>query len=357
MIRRVHMVESGGRGGVFNHTVEVVAGLQALGVEVVLHTATDPDAAPDGLTLCRCVSWYRRSSSRVIRRSRTTLRYIGRTLPHLSRVIGPDDVVHVQGMFALTPEIISVARMRRATVVCSPHNTFARDDVLRHSRVLAQILRRADRVLVYSDADLTSLSGRVANVGRVPLVQWIPPVDPARVNAWRRQLTPDGAPLAVMPGFVRADKNCDVFVRAMSLMPGWRGAIVGEDQGGAAAVDALVAHTAAPITTEYRYLGVDEFVALVAAADVVVAPYRVASQSGVLSVAARLGVPRAAAPTGGLGEAASAVARDLSPDAIRDAIISAAQVGATPQADGSAAEIFLREYLVAHDARRAPGTI
>jgi hypothetical protein len=346
------MIESGGQGGVFNHSVEVAAGLLELGVDVVLHTAHDPEAAPDGLNLCQCISWYRRSTSRFVRRSRTTLRYVGRTLPHLSRVINSDDIVHIQGMFALTPEVISVAKLRKATVVCSPHNTFVRDDTIGNARVLANVLRRADRVLVYSDADAATLADRLPDVGRVPLVHWTPPVDPARVASWRESLAGDGSRLAIMPGYVRADKNCEIFIQALAMMPGWRGAIVGEDMGSGPDLDRLIERTGAPVTAQYRYLDVDDFVALVAAADVVAAPYRVASQSGVLSVAARLGVPRATAPTGGLGETATAVARDSTPESIRDAILAAFDIGAAPIGVGDAASHFLKEYLVAQARRR-----
>jgi glycosyltransferase involved in cell wall biosynthesis len=354
MIRRIHMVESGGRGGVYNHSVAVAAGLQDLGVDVVLHTATDPEKAPSGLTLCRCVSWYRASRSRFVRRSWTVLRYIGRTLPHLARVIGPDDVVHIQGMFALTPEVISVARLRKATVVCSPHNTFVRDNAPGSARSLAAVLRRADRVLVYSDTDAARLADRLPGVGRVPLAQWAPPVSPDRVARWRESLAEDGTRLAVMPGYIRADKNCGIFVEALATMPGWRGAIVGEDAGAGRDLERLVERIGAPVTVQCRYLALDDFVALVAAADVVVAPYEVASQSGVLSVAARLGVPRAAAPTGGLAELATAVARDISPQSIRAAILSAFDIGATPMENADAASRFLDEYAVAHARRRQP---
>jgi glycosyltransferase involved in cell wall biosynthesis len=354
MIRRVHMIESLGRGGFFNHSVEVTAGLLDLGVDVTLHTASDPEAAPPGLDMCRCISWHRGSTSRFVRRSRTTFRYVTRTLPHLARVITADDVVHIQGTFALTPEVISVAKMRKATVVCSPHNTFVRDGAVGNGRVLASVLRRADRVLVYSDADAAALSSRLRNVGRVPLVQWTPPVDSARAASWRTSLARDGSRLAVMPGYVRADKNCDVFVRALAMMPGWRGAIVGEDMGGGPELNRLIEELGAPVTTQYRYLDVDEFVALVAASDVVAAPYRVASQSGVLSVAARLGVPRAAAPTGGLVELATAVARDISPESLRDAMTEAFEIGATPTdaVATDAARSFLEEYRIAHTASR-----
>jgi len=354
MIRRVHMVEPGGQGGVFNHSVEVAAGLQGIGVDVVVHTADDHDAVPHGVDICQCVSWYRDSSSRFIRRTRTTVRYFSRTLPHLARVVGADDVVHVQGMFALTPELISVARSRGASVVCSPHNTFVREDTLGMARVLSNILRRADRVLVYSDADLEILADRATHIGRVPLVQFTPPVDPVLRDGWRRRLAGDGSRLAVMPGYLRGDKNIDVFVKAVAMMPGWRGAVVGEANGLGEWLDGLIERTRAPITTDYRYITVDEFVALVAAADVVAAPYRVASQSGVLSVAARLGIPRAAAATGGLGELATAVAAEMTPAGLRDAMLAAFATGAAPIRFDDAAGTFLKEYIVAHERRCSP---
>jgi glycosyltransferase involved in cell wall biosynthesis len=350
------MIEPLGRGGVFNHSLEVALGLRELGVDLLLHTATDLEAAPPGLRICRCVTW-RRGGSRTMRRVGTSLSYVGRTLPHLSRVIGSEDVVHIQGMFALTPEVISVARIRRATVVCSPHNTFARDRAVGSARVLAHVLRRADRILVYSDADLAVLADRHLRVARVPLVQWAPAVDTARVEYWRGLLSGDGSRLAVMPGYIRPDKNFDVFIRAMTMMPGWRGAIVGEDQGSGPELDQLIARLAAPVTTKYTYLDVDDFTALVAAADVVAAPYRVASQSGVLSVAARLGVPRATAPTGGLGELATAVARENTPEGLRDAMLAAHAIGATPTNVDDAARQFLNEYRIAYDERRLAGRV
>jgi len=352
VIRRVHLIESGGRGGVFNHTVEVAAGLTELGVDVVVHTADDCDEAPAPVALCRCVTWHRASPNRVVRQARTSARYLLRTLPHLHRVIGPEDIVHIQGMFALTPELVSVARRRAATVVASPHNTFVRSNAPGGGRALRSALQDADRVLVYSEADRQSLLARgVANVGRVPLVQWTPPVKPALVEHWHRELKPDGGRLALLPGQVRADKNPEVFVEAVARLPGWRGAVVGADLGPGRQVDALIEQTGAAVTTAYRYLDVEEFTALVAAADVVVAPYEVASQSGVLAVAARLGVPTAVAPCGGLGELATAVARDSGAAAIGEAIVAAYDLGTKPIDTADAAIRFLHEYTATQQSR------
>ncbi|MEV6815967.1 glycosyltransferase [Micromonospora sp. NPDC051296] len=352
MIRRVHLIESGGRGGVFNHSVEVAAGLVELGVDVVVHTADDCDAAPTSVRLCRCITWHRTSPNRFVRQARTSARYVLRTLPHLHRAVDTQDVVHIQGMFALTPELISMARHRNATVVISPHNTFVRSNAPGGGRALRSGLENSDRVLVYSEADRQKLLDRgVAAVARVPLVQWAPPVDPARVERWRAELTPDGAKLALLPGQVRADKNPELFVRALAELPDWRGAVVGEDLGPGRQVDEVIEATGAAVTTAYRYLDVGEFTALVAAADVVVAPYEIASQSGVLAVAARLGVPTAVVPCGGLGELATVVARDTSVTAVRDAVVAAHDTGATPLHTADAAARFLHEYTVARQSR------
>ncbi|MDG4792865.1 glycosyltransferase [Micromonospora sp. WMMD1082] len=352
MIRRVHLIESGGRGGVFNHTVELAAGLVGLGADVVVHTADDCDAAPASVPLCHCVTWYRASPHRLVRQAGTSARYLLRTLPHLYRAIDAADVVHVQGMFALTPELLSVARRRKATIVASPHNTFVRSHAPGGGRALRSALGDADRVLVYSEADRRRLLDRgVANVARVPLVQWTPPADPALVERWRAELAPDGAPLALLPGQVRDDKNPELFVRVLAELTGWRGAVVGEDLGPGRRVDALIAATGAAVATAYRYLDVDEFTALVAAADVVVAPYEIASQSGVVAVAARLGVPTAVVPCGGLGELATAVARDTSIPAVRDAVVTAYDTGARPLDAAGAADRFRHEYTVAQQSR------
>ncbi|GGM21941.1 hypothetical protein GCM10011608_03340 [Micromonospora sonchi] len=352
LIRQVHLVESGGRGGVFNHCVEVAAGLTALGMDVVVHTAEDCDPAPDSVRLCRCVGWHRASPHRLVRQARTSARYVVRTLPHLYRAIDPADVVHIQGLFALTPELISVARRRQATVVTSPHNTFVRSSAPGGGRALRSALADADRVLVYSAADRHTLLHRgVANVARVPLVQWTPPVDRELVARWRAELSPDGARLALLPGQVRADKNPELFVRALAELPGWRGAVVGEDLGPGRQLNALVTRTGAAVTTDYRYLSVEDFTALVAAADVVVAPYQIASQSGVLAVAARLGVPTAVVPCGGLAELATVVARDTSVAAVRDAVLAAYGTGATPLDSADAAGRFRHEYTLARQRR------
>lgn len=170
-------------------------------------------------------------------------------------------------------------------------------------------------------------------------------------------MTPQNLPLALLAGQVRADKNPDLFVSAINHLDGWRGAIVGEDLGAGSDIDKLVRATRAPVATAYDYIDLDHFVALIAAADVVVAPYQVASQSGVVAIASRLGVPTAVTPTGGLCELASAVARDASPLAIRDAILAAHATGRRHGMDNDVVQRYIREYETARDRSRNGGIL
>ena len=56
---RIHIVEAGGRGGVYQHAVAVAEALAHHGEQVVLHTADDAELLPGPeVQVCRCVRWY-----------------------------------------------------------------------------------------------------------------------------------------------------------------------------------------------------------------------------------------------------------------------------------------------------------
>lgn len=343
-IESVHMVEAGGRGGIFQHSVAVASALQSAGVEVRLHTATDAEIDEPSVRQCRCIRWHRGSSSRRIRQAGTAVRFVAQTLPHLYRVLRPGEVLWVQGLFGLTPEVIMAGRLARVGVVCSPHNTFVRDRAVGAGRALRAVLRRADRVLVYSQADAGRIAGLGPRVGVVPLAQWLPTFSEEQVARWRTAFRPAGRRVALLAGQVRADKNPGLFVEALSTLPGWCGAVVGEDIGAGAALETLIRETGAAVTTFYDYLSVSDFAAAIAAADVVVAPYAIASQSGVVALARSLGIPTAVTPVGGLTELATAVSVDSSPQALGSAIARAARSGGQVPAMTELGQIY-REQL------------
>ena len=135
------------------------------------------------------------------------------------------------GSIGFTPEILRVTRMRGCVVVGSPHNTFARRGAFGVRLALEHVLRRSDRIFVYSKVDLQKLSYMAPRIGLLNLVQWMPDVSPDHVRAWRTRLAAEGANLALLAGQVREDKNPELFVSAICGLDGWRGAIVGVDLG------------------------------------------------------------------------------------------------------------------------------
>lgn len=346
-IETVHMVEALGRGGIFQHSLAVAAALSSTGVRVVLHTAADSEIDSVDVDQCRCVHWHRGSRSRILRQAMTSADFTLRTLPHLRRNLSADDVLFVQGFFALTPEIIRAGRSARAAVVCSPHNTFVRNNARGGARALDAALRRSDRVLVYSEADAEKIADACPRVGVVPLVQWVPSVDAERTAWWRDRFKSAGRRVALLAGQVRADKNPELFVKALSGLPGWCGAVVGEDKGAGPDLDELIRKTCAPVTTFFGYYPLPDFAAAISAADVVVAPYSVASQSGIVSLSRSLGVPTAVTPVGGLSELATVVAPDATPQGIGQAIRSANQAYVERPATVETGQAYLQQLALA----------
>lgn len=104
-------------------------------------------------------------------------------------------------------------------------------------------------------------------------------------------------------GRIRAYKGLDLlrdaFDRLRRTHPTARLRVVGEGDAEACAPGLA---SLPGVTVEPRWVTEEEVPALVGAADVVVLPYREASQSGVAPIATALGVPLVATPVGGLSE-------------------------------------------------------
>jgi glycosyltransferase involved in cell wall biosynthesis len=309
---RIHLVEAGGRGGVYQHAVAVAQALAGRGERVVLHTATDAELGPGGhVGLCRCVRWHRDDTTR-LRGPRIALDWLTRTVPHLARAVGRGEVVHFEGEFkpVLTSPLLLVERAfpgRR--VVQSLHNTFARSDSPVDDALIRAGIRLTDAVVVFSrhDADQVERLGGTAVVS--PLAQYTPPVEPAAVARWReRWKTGDGAVL-LFAGQIRPDKRLDLAIRASTELDRDHVlAVVGEDKGDAERCRRLARELGVDVSWTVDYIPLDDFVAALAAADVVVCPYDRASQSGVLAVTRKVGTRSVASAVGGLAELATATA-------------------------------------------------
>jgi D-inositol-3-phosphate glycosyltransferase len=169
------------------------------------------------------------------------------------------------------------------------------------------MLRRSDGYLVMSDSverDLDTLKPgaprrRVAH----PFYAQFDRGRYTRESA-RARLGLEGD-VAVFFGYVRRYKGLDVLLRAWPRVRARRPATLvvgGEFYEDAAPYRALAAAAGDSVRLLDRYLPDEEVEALLKAADVVVLPYRSATQSGVTHVAYALGVPVITTDVGGLSE-------------------------------------------------------
>lgn len=345
----MHIVEAGGRGGVYQHAVAVAEALSETGREVVLHTATDPELEPPaGVRLCRCVRWHRDNRSR-LRGPLIALDWLGRTVPHLARAVRRGEVFHFEGEFKLalsTPTLAVQRALPGRRVVQSLHNTFARSDSGLDERLLRLGVRVVDASIVFSERD----AARVEELGGTPvlspLAQYTPPVDAAAVARWRERWRAGDRPVLLFAGQVRRDKRLDLAIEASARVEADHVlAVVGEDSGDLQRCRRLADEQGVDVSWTPDYVPLDDFVAALAAADVVLCPYDRASQSGVLAVARKVGTPTVASAVGGLAELATATVPPGDPGALASAVEQV--LSEQPQLDDMQAglvEAHLRAY-------------
>ena len=270
---------------------------------MTLHTASQHEAVhlPD-VEVCPCVWWPRGRPHGPLGQAAIAASLVARTLPHLQRAIPRGALVHLQGGVAsgaLTVLTLAVANRRARAVVYSPHNTFSRrgpfDGVL-----LGSALLFTQSTVAYSQIDVATLRSRGAHATLSPLIQLLPEPDPARIARWRGAWAAgESDEVVLFAGVVRPDKRLDVLVRAARDWPARRRlAVVGQDRGDLLRCRALADELGVPLHAHDEYVPLEDFTAALAAADVVVAPYERASQSGVLSVASQLGTPTIASHVG-----------------------------------------------------------
>lgn len=328
----VHIVEPGGRGGVHHHVMAASATLARAGTPVTVHTARDAELAPDGVALCRCVDWHRAGRG-PLRRARVLYSYLAATIPHLRRTLGPEDVLHFEGLFKPTLTALTIAAGHRArTRVLSPHNTFSRGGSRREERVIDWLLRKADTVIVFSAFDAQRARDRGARrVVRSMLATAVPEFDPARVQVWRERW--GAAPVVLFAGQLREDKRLDLAIDAVAASQARTLAVVGQDMGALPAARTQASARGVSMVVDEGYLPYPDFVAAFVAADAVICPYEIGSQSAILSLARALDRPSVATAVGGLSELATVAVPVADPEALARGIDEALTVTA-PVAHG-----------------------
>ncbi|WP_179300746.1 glycosyltransferase [Rhodococcus sp. ACPA4] len=304
--RELHIVEPGGQGGVYQHVLGAIQNREFAHYErVVLHTARDAEVTPDlhGLSYCRCMRYQRHGSHPV--RAALSLAWVGLLLlPHLTvTAIGRrNSDWEIQGLFGkfVYPIMILIAKGAGHRVTWAPHNSFSRNDsgIGLAARQFAG--RIADDLVVYVESERSKFNSSSIELRR--LWQYIAPTDDAMIADWRIRLGA-GNPIVVFAGQLRADKNPLLLIEAANRIPDSLTIVfAGQDKGAAAEIQSDVLAEQHTLIFQDRYLELSEFQSLISAADVIVCPYAVASQSGVVAVAVQLGKKVIASNVGGLSE-------------------------------------------------------
>ena len=137
----------------------------------------------------------------------------------------------------------------------------------------------------------------------------VPAAEPADRATARRDLgVNDGERLALFLGLIRPYKGVEDLLEAWSLLPGtspWRLLVAGEAWGeGGRRLEALARELGVGdrVRLDLRWIPEGEVARLMAAADLVVLPYRDGSQSAVAPLAFAHGVPVLSTNVGGLAE-------------------------------------------------------
>jgi glycosyltransferase involved in cell wall biosynthesis len=162
-------------------------------------------------------------------------------------------------------------------------------------------------VVVFSVHDAERVERGRGNAVVSPLAQHTRAVDPDAVSRWRERWDAGDRPVLLFAGQIRHDKRLDLAIAASAQLGRDHVlAVVGEDKGDVGRCRRLAGELGVEVSWTVAYLPLDDFVAALAAADVVVCPYDRASQSGVLAVTRKVGTRSVASAVGGLSELATA---------------------------------------------------
>ncbi|MCP4895456.1 MAG: glycosyltransferase family 4 protein [bacterium] len=250
-------------------------------------------------------------------------------LPQARRVLDPLNLVtwfHVRQQILSTPAdawILPywawvwapwwrfVLRTRpRPPVVTVVHNPADHDAGVVQRMASRLVLKKADGFFTHAESLARALKGSFPGLPVVshPLPPTPLPHAPEKEVARSRIGLGKGDKVALFLGLIRPYKGIDVLVDAFARLPrrsGWTLLIAGEPWHGIADELRKAAGRAeleGRIQLELEWVSEDRMATLLAAADVVVLPYRRATQSAILPQALAAGVPVICSTAGGLSE-------------------------------------------------------
>ena len=202
------------------------------------------------------------------------------------------------------------------------HNAHPHESIPFSDTLLVQALRRATGVICHGQ----SIADEVAELGvdvDIRVVSHPPDLD----VEWTA--LPEGGPLELLfAGTIREYKGLDLLLEALAILgrDDTNLTIAGEvwNESARPSAEAL-ARVPGRVVTEFGYVSDARLVEHLTASHALVAPYRSASQSGIVSLATAAGRPSLVTPVGSLAEAVEhgsngVVASSVTPSAIAEGI-------------------------------------
>lgn len=302
----LHVVEVGGEGGVYQHVLGAAEhGVYKSWNRVIVHTAQDAETCPqiDGLEYHKCMRWQRRGP-RLLRQISTVAWMLFVMLPHLAwDAWCTRSDWEIQGQFGRGFYIlfIIIPRLSGRRVVFSPHNSFLRHGGWWEAPILTASTRLATKTVVYVPSEASNFASSREIEQRV-LWQYAPQPDEKIAAAWRKRLVGDRFTI-LFAGQLRHDKNPLLLIEAINRLETPVNLVfAGQDKGAASAIrnSFLSGHHLRYV--EERYLDLVELVTLIDLCDILVCPYQIASQSGVVALANQLDRQVVVSSAGGLRE-------------------------------------------------------
>lgn len=305
----LNIVEVGGEGGVYQHVLGAAKhGTYAPWDTVILHTSRDAESCPDipGLEYHRCMRW-QRSGPRGWRRLITVFWALFVLLPHFFWTSwSRRGDWEIQGQFGrgLYILFVLIPKLARRRTWFAPHNSFLRHGGFWEAPILRITTSAATTTIVYVSSEATRFPAARAIEHRV-LWQYAPEADKELLEAWRLRLAGQ-MPVVLFAGQLRIDKNPLLLLDAVNRLafPVFL-IFAGQNKGAAELIREASLHPQHRLVVEDRYLDLAELVGVMQVADVVVCPYQVASQSGIVALATQLGRPVIVSSAGGLSEQSS----------------------------------------------------
>lgn len=344
---RVTLVEAGGSGGVFQHSLAVGIALAEDGVAVRIITAKDAEIDDGRIQLSRVLDWHRKS--RFLRGPRILASFVFHFVPTALRAKG---VVWVQGSFkpGLTLWLLLLLRIKGASLLYSPHTLFSRHGGAIESLLFNLCIRIGGKIVVYNESDFAELLLRGKSPTLAPLAMYVPPLRAEVVLKWQEYVATNQITVCSV-GQLRVDKNLPLLVRSCAAA-GRRVLIAGQDAGALADISREGALHPDVAHVIEAYLEMDDLAAILYVVGVAALPYSVASQSAVAVLARAYGCTTIAYEVGGLGSQADITVPTLDS---RDWVTALREVGDRTRLSGEQGDLPSADPELARTLRKVVG--